>query len=90
MELNKVEMYILYRFVVRRSFCKNHIPETDLKKNIVPFKATPQEFSESIKNLRNSGFLNPIRKKEMEYCLFPKKITEVKQFLSKFLGITLE
>ena len=90
MGLSKVELYILYRLFVRRSFCKNHISETDLKKNIVPFKAKPEEFKDAIKNLRNLGFLNPVRKKEMEYCLFPKKITEVKQFLSKFLGITLE
>ena len=87
--MDKIELYILYRFFSRRSFCKNHISETDLKKNIVPFKATPQEFRDAIKHLRNSGYINIIKKKEMEYCLFPKKIHDAKQLLSKFLGIKL-
>ena len=88
--LGKTKAYILLKLINRRAFGKNHIPETDLKKSIVPFKCSVSDFNSVIKELRNDGFIGVRRKKEIDYYLIPSKIHESREFIYKILGFRIK
>ncbi|MBI5347379.1 MAG: hypothetical protein HZB66_02110 [Candidatus Aenigmarchaeota archaeon] len=87
MSTEKAKLYILDKIFNRGSFCKNHVPETDLKKNIVPFKCDKKIFQKAVKELLNEGYIKQVRKPaEMEYCIIPDRKMEIMGMLLKELG----